>query len=113
MTKNDKNVLNFVEVEVTGFQICGKLKNLEDENKKLKANNKILGDELTYFKELCADLEEKINDLQKSDCNMCEVCVNCQSMAVIQGDPFLIAELAAEEQAEVVSAMGSFLGDDF
>lgn len=113
MTKNDKNVLNFVEVEATGFQqICGKLKNLEDENEKLKANNKILGDELTYFKELCADLEEKINDLQ-SNCNMCEFCVNCQSMAV-QGDQFLLAELAAEEhEAEVVSAMGSFLGDDY
>jgi predicted nuclease with TOPRIM domain len=34
---------------------------LREENKQLKANNRIIGDELTYFKEYSVDLEDKIN----------------------------------------------------
>ena len=34
---------------------------LREENKQLKANNRIIGDELTYFKEYSVDLEDKVN----------------------------------------------------
>ena len=63
MTKqNIENTLKYAKIEVTGFQdLCRKLGQLEEENKQLKADNKILGDELTYFKELCVELEEEIN----------------------------------------------------
>ena len=66
MTKNEKNELHYVEIEVTGFQqICNRLSTLENENEQLKKDNKVLGNELTYFKEQCADLEDKVRDLKK------------------------------------------------
>ena len=34
---------------------------LREENKQLKADNRIIGDELTYFKEYSADLENEVN----------------------------------------------------
>lgn len=40
-------------------------KMLVEENKQLKQDNKVLGNELTYFKEQCADLEDKVRDLKK------------------------------------------------
>ena len=63
---------NIAKIEAKGFQdLCNYFKGLEEKNKflenentQLKANNKVLGNELTYFKEYSADLEEKINDLQ-------------------------------------------------
>ena len=66
MTKNVKNVTREY------------LEQLNEENKQLKKDNKVLSNELTYFKEYCADLEEQINNLQKdSDCNLCIDCINC------------------------------------
>ena len=38
-----------------------KIQNLENENEKLRKDNKILGDELTYFKGYCEDLESEVN----------------------------------------------------
>ena len=60
---------NIVKIEATGFQdLCNHFRDLEEknkllekENKQLKADNKVLGNELTYFKELCADLEDEVN----------------------------------------------------
>ena len=77
---------NIVKIEATGFQdLCNhfrdlgeKNKLLEKENQQLKADNQILGNELTYFKELCVELEEKVNNLQKdSDCDLCLDCIEC------------------------------------
>lgn len=66
MTKNDKNVTRAY------------LEKLKQENEQLKKDNKVLGNELTYFKELCADLEKQVNDLQKdSDCDLCIDCIDC------------------------------------
>ena len=53
MTKNDKNVTRAY------------LEKLKQENEQLKKDNQILGNELTYFKEQCADLEDKVRDLKK------------------------------------------------
>ena len=46
-------------------EILEELHYLRDENEKLKADNKIIGNELTYFKERTADLEDKVHDLKK------------------------------------------------
>jgi chromosome segregation ATPase len=42
-------------------EILEEIHYLRDENQQLKADNKILGDELTYFKEYSADLENEVN----------------------------------------------------
>ena len=93
-----KNIENIAKIDVKGFQdLCNHFAELEKENKQLKQDNKVLGHELTYFKELCADLEETVNRLTQSQIT----------------DPFMKAEFAAEQyESEVVSAMGSYLGDD-
>lgn len=75
-----------MKIEATGFQdLCNHIRELEEKNKllesenaQLKADNTVLGNELTYFKELCVELEEQVNDLQKdSDCDLCLDCINC------------------------------------
>ena len=53
MTKNDKNVTRAY------------LEKLKEENRQLKKDNQLMSDELTYFKEHCADLEDKVRDLKK------------------------------------------------
>ena len=59
-------------------RLSQEINNLKKENTQLKADNKVLGDELTYFKELCVELEEQVNNLQKdSDCDLCIDCINC------------------------------------
>ena len=129
MTKNDKNVTRAY------------LEKLKQENEQLKKDNQILGNELTYFKEYSADLEDTINNLPKKyihqvdesrimslndlvisladlgDFNVYEVLgYNDEHEGYIfdlKHDDFLRAELAAEShEAEIVSAMGSY-GDDF
>ena len=52
MTKNVKNVTRSY------------LDKLKEENEQLKKDNQVLGNELTYFKELSADYEEEINNLK-------------------------------------------------
>lgn len=62
MTKNNQNI---AKIDVKGFQdLCNHFAELEKENQQLKAHNKIMADELNYFKELCADLEEDVNHLK-------------------------------------------------
>ena len=62
------NINKIVKIEIKGFyDLCERVKNLEEENKQLKANNQIMADELTYFKEYAADLEEDVTRL-KSQC---------------------------------------------
>ena len=59
MTKNNENI---AKIDIKGFyDLCNRLKELEEENEQLKANNQLMADELTYFKEYCADLEDKVN----------------------------------------------------
>ena len=60
---------NIVKIEAKGFQdLCNHFRDLEEKNKflenentQLKADNSVLSHELTYFKELCADLEDEVN----------------------------------------------------
>lgn len=66
---------NIAKIEAKGFQdLCNYFKGLEEKNKflenentQLKADNNVLGNELTYFKERCVDLEEEVNDLQSEN----------------------------------------------
>ena len=44
-------------------EILPELYGLREQNEQLKSDNKILGNELTYFKERCVDLEEEANNL--------------------------------------------------
>ena len=44
-------------------EILPELQWLREQNEQLKSDNKILGNELTYFKERCVDLEEEANNL--------------------------------------------------
>ena len=60
---------NIAKIEAKGFQdLCNHIRDLEEKNKflesknaQLKADNAILGNELTYFKGYAADLEDKVN----------------------------------------------------
>ena len=59
-------------------RLSQEINTLKKENTQLKADNKVLSNELTYFKELCVELEEQVNNLQKdSDCDLCIDCINC------------------------------------
>ena len=58
----NENIENIVKIDTSSFQdMCKRIIELEEENKQLKANNRIIGDELTYFKEYAADLENEVN----------------------------------------------------
>ncbi len=77
MTKNNQNI---AKIDVKGFQdLCNHFAELEKENQQLKADNKILGNELTYFKEYAADLEEDVNNLK----------ARCQKLATENHDLLL------------------------
>lgn len=66
--KNIENTLKYAKIEVTGFQdLCRRFGQLEEENKQLRQDNKVLGSELTYFKELAADYEDEINFLKRQN----------------------------------------------
>ena len=65
MTKNNENI---AKIDIKGFyDLCNRLKELEEENEQLKANNQLMADELTYFKELAADYEDEINVLKRQN----------------------------------------------
>lgn len=71
--QNIENNANIAKIEITGFQdLCRRYGQLEQENQQLKANNKIMADELTYFKEHCADLEDQVAELKKQYDNFYE-----------------------------------------
>lgn len=107
MIKNEKNGLNFIEIEVTGFQqICEKLKTLEDEKEQLKKDNKVLGNELTYFKEYTADLEEEINNL-KQRCK--KLAVENHDLSLENKDMRFTRKFLTAEEAGVALA-NEFLG---
>ena len=69
---------NIAKIEAKGFQdLCNYFKGLEEKNKllesenaQLKADNTVLGNELTYFKELCVELEEQVNNLTSENVNL-------------------------------------------
>ena len=120
-----------------------KNKFLESENAQLKANTVLLGNELTYFKERCADLEEEVNDLSSENTHFkaknLALVKRCRELAKANSEMSLeikdmkftksyltseearaafarelLSDIAAEQhEKEVVSARGSFLGDDF
>lgn len=51
-------------------EILEEIHYLRDENQQLRADNKILGNELTYFKEYAGDLEEQVNDLTSENIHL-------------------------------------------
>ena len=69
---------NIAKIEAKGFQdLCNHYRDLEEKNKflenentQLKADNKVLSNELTYFKELCVELEEQVNNLTSENVNL-------------------------------------------
>ena len=62
------NIENIVKIDTPSFQdMCKRIIQLEEENAQLKADNTVLGNELTYFKERCVDLEEEVNDLSSEN----------------------------------------------
>ena len=57
---------NIVKIEAKGFQdLCKHFAELEEKNKQLEKDNRILSDELTYFKEYSADLENEVNKKER------------------------------------------------
>lgn len=140
--QNTENNANIAKIEITGFQdLCRRYGQLEQENKQLKANNRIMADELTYFKEYAADLENAVNNLPKRYIHhidetriipnindLLEALIDLGGFTVSEvigyndeyegyiiervDDDFLNAELAAEaHENEIVSAMASYMED--
>ena len=119
MSKNNENI---AKIEIKGFQdLCRRFGELQQENKKLKQGNQIVQDELAYFKEYAADLEEE-NARLKARCR--ELSSENHDLLVENKDlkftrthlltDFEKAEIAAlKHEKEIVAAMGSYLGDDY
>lgn len=61
----NENIENIKNTRID--EVIDEILHLRQENKQLKQDNKVLGNELTYFKEYSADLEEKVNDLQSEN----------------------------------------------
>ena len=126
--KNLENIENIVKIDAKSFQyLCKKVEELTEENKTLNQDNKVLKEELTYFKKYAAEIERKFNNkaymveglktsnrLLTIERNGLQSTIDQMRSNVVGYDSFIEAELAAEQhEAETVSALGSFLGDDF
>ena len=148
---NDENIL--IEIEGTSYSLnelkgfidsckelsekLGQVENenllrIEESNKlfcekmDLQQDNKVLKEELTYFKKYAEEIERKLNNksymveglktsnrLLTIERNGLQSTID-QMRSNVGYDSFIEAELAAEQhEAETVSALGSFLGDDF
>ena len=121
--KNLENLENIVKIDTKSFQdLCKKVEELTEENKTLTQDNTVLKEELAYFKNYAMKLERKISTknhmvagLKKSNRTLTMERNTLQSnLDQMNSNSFMKAELAAEQhEAETVSALGSFLGDDF
>lgn len=125
--KNLENLENIVKIDTKSFQdLCKKVEELTEENKTLTQDNTVLKEELAYFKEYAEEIERKLNNkaymveglktsnrLLTIERNGLQSTID-QMRSNVGYDSFMKAELAAEQyEAETVSALGSFLGDDF
>ena len=89
----NENIENIVKIDIPSFQdMCKRITELEKENKQLKADNQILGNELTYFKEYAADLENEVNrkermvnglrlNLKSTTAERNEYCKKCNALS--------------------------------
>lgn len=71
MNENIENIENSIKIESKGQRdlILQELR-IRKENQQLKKDNQLLSDELTYFKELCVELEEQVNNLTSENVNL-------------------------------------------
>ena len=82
-------------------EILEEIHYLRDENQQLKADNKILGDELTYFKEHAVDLEEQVNDLTSENVNL-----KARNLALSKRVNWLSSEEAGKQLARELLGVG-------
>ncbi|WP_305514430.1 hypothetical protein [Methanobrevibacter sp. V14] len=133
-----ENIENTEKIKIK--EILEELHYLREQNTKLEANNKILGNELTYFKEQTAELEDLLNNLPKKYIHQVDESsiINLEDLVIslaelgdftvyevlgyndefegyimeLNNNSFLKAELAAEQyENEICNAMASY-GDD-
>ena len=128
---------NICKIEAKGFQdLCNHIRDLEEKNKTLEKTNRILSDELTYFKEYSADLEEDVHSLKErcrtlssenlklsseiSEMRFTRKYLTSEEAGrqfaeeLLNPSPFVKAEISAEKmESEIVGAMGSYMGDDY
>lgn len=128
---------NIAKIEAKGFQdLCNHIRDLEEKNKTLEKHNLLLSDELTYFKEYSADLEEDVHSLKEqcrtlskenwelsseiADMRFTKKYLTSEEAGrqfaeeLLNPNPFVKAEIAAEKmESEIVGAMGSYMGDDY
>ncbi len=82
-------------------EILEEIHYLRDENQQLKADNKILGNELTYFKEHAVDLEEQVNDLTSENVNL-----KARNLALSKRVNWLSSEEAGKQLARELLGVG-------
>lgn len=72
MTENIENIEKSITIESKGTKdlILQEMR-VHRENQQLRKDNQLLSDELAYFKERCADLEDEINKLQEAKTQVC------------------------------------------
>ena len=100
---------NIVKIEATGFQdLCNHFRELEEKNKflenentQLKADNSVLGNELTYFKEHAVELEEQVNDLTSENVNL-----KARNLALSKRVNWLSSEEAGKQLARELLGVG-------
>ena len=113
------NTENIIKIDIKGFyDLCNRLQELETENQQLKADAKIIGDELTYFKEHCADLEAEIADMKNTRKYLTAEDAGKAFARELLGKPMTEADLAEEKAIadgeKFYYEMGTALyGDDF
>ena len=113
------NTENIAKIDIKGFyDLCNRLKELETENSQLKADNKILGNELTYFKEHCADLEAEIADMKNTRKYLTAEDAGKSFARELLGKPMAPEDIAEEKAIadgeQFYYEMGTALyGDDF
>lgn len=112
MTTNRKNTKNKT------IQTSKTIEELEKENKAIQQDIQVLKKELTYFKEYAVELESKLNTqkeiVQKLKLhNKILTSERNELQQKLDHDNTILTGLLAEQhENRVVSAMGSFLGDD-
>ena len=95
-------------------ELLQEVSHLKEENQSLRLENDFLEKELIHYKSKSVSLAQRCRDLSTENQKLAVKAKDKEFSEKLFGNDFLKAELAAEKhEAELVNAMGSYLGDDY